>query len=89
MPLINAPTELNAGDKVRPIFDRVKQLVGFVPRPTQMIGTRLAASTRAALRPTPWSVSPKYRRRSEWPRITIDTPRSWSIGTDTSTVNAP
>jgi hypothetical protein len=39
MALINTPTEINASAEIRPIFDKVKQLVSIVPRPTQMIGT--------------------------------------------------
>lgn len=39
MALITTPTQSSAGPDVRAIFDSVKQLVGFVPKPTQMLGT--------------------------------------------------
>ena len=38
---------------------------------------------------TPWSVSAKYCRRSEWPRMAWVTPMSFSIAAETSPVNAP
>jgi hypothetical protein len=39
MALINTPTESTANEEIRPIFDAVRNIVSFVPKPTQMIGT--------------------------------------------------
>jgi hypothetical protein len=39
MAIINTPTEANASEEIRPIFDAIKSIVGFVPKPTQLLGT--------------------------------------------------
>jgi len=39
MAIIKTPTELDASDEIRPVFDAVKGILSFVPRPTQMLGT--------------------------------------------------
>ncbi len=39
MALISTPMESCGSEEIRPIFDAVRQLVSFVPRPTQMLGT--------------------------------------------------
>ncbi|MCP4599904.1 MAG: hypothetical protein GY847_05070 [Proteobacteria bacterium] len=39
MAIINTPTEANASGEIQPIFDAIKGFVGFVPKPTQLIGT--------------------------------------------------
>lgn len=39
MPNINTPTDETASEDVRPIFDAVKDYLGFVPKPTQLLGT--------------------------------------------------
>ena len=57
--------------------------------PTQTMGSSPAESTALAFRFTPSSVSPNSWRRSEWPRITYRQPTSFSMGADTSPVNAP
>jgi hypothetical protein len=57
--------------------------------PTQTIGTMPCASAACAFMFTPPSVSPKYCRRSEWPRITYWQPASASIAGETSPVKAP
>lgn len=36
---INTPTEASAGEEIEPIFDAVRNIVGFVPKPTQLLGT--------------------------------------------------
>src|SRR3954452_13499294 len=56
--------------------------------PTQRIGSRPARSAAGTLRARASSDSPKYWRRSEWPRMTPSTPTSSSIGAETSPVNA-
>src|SRR3954452_14675438 len=57
--------------------------------PTQRIGSRPAARAAGTLRASDSSLSPKYWRRSECPRITPSTPSSSSIGGETSPVQAP
>ena len=36
---IDTPTAVTAGDEIRPIFDAVEGLLGYVPKPTQLLGT--------------------------------------------------
>ena len=38
MAIVHTPTELDARDEIRPVFDAVKGMLTFVPRPTQMLG---------------------------------------------------
>ena len=57
--------------------------------PTHEIGVRPLASASFVFFATPSSVSAKYWRLSEWPRITCVTPASTSIGAETSPVKAP
>src|SRR5690349_8901077 len=57
--------------------------------PTQTMGWSCASSAARSLRFTPSSVSPKYCRRSLWPRMTPSQPSSASIGALISPVKAP
>src|SRR5256884_7816886 len=61
----------------------------WIVSPTQMMGWSFASRTARSLRLTLSSVSPKYCRRSLWPRITPSQPISASMGALTSPVNAP
>ena len=55
----------------------------------QTIGVRPAPIAASVLRLTMVSVSPKRRRRSEWPMIAYAAPASLIIAGETSPVNAP
>jgi len=39
MAIIETPTEHDASEEIRPIFEAVEQVISFVPRPTQMLAT--------------------------------------------------